>query len=632
MAERSLFKIVDESQNSEDNKGKRLVGYTVSSYKGVLSALEKAKQYQKQDGTSSAAPVTGQIVREVNYSILGETGLDQDEEVGGFIKNQYQGLCIYKDFMSFVIDYKSSDGKMFTKYVSVNKNDDQNKHLSSGIGCIGGGKPIFPMTVKKEASYYSGLDSDTSTFKIGVGIDISNFGVKFFKFFFPNIEWDESKLKTLAAKECLFAEVLMPLNATSNTAKVLHAMVIADVKDYQGCPFQVHIPNPLLLLSDYSKIGSVVVNCSENSGSKEVAVGDGNVTNPLSAKLYYHKDASIDGFTPQYVETFAKNENGGGVVSYVRTTLQSGNTQTKGRVRLFFDPKKESEIVSVLGSIPSEYNKELFQGKLSENQIVKTKIIIESAASFGIGMVGDFWENVGQMLTNKLTGAQVEQAVSVAAKWESGNKGWGAWEICGTGNGDGEGVSAGKFQFTQRAGGIKIYKEKFKARGGQMSEEMAKAIDSSKGGTKSKITREEAKLLLACANEFAQQASTKEGQLAQCDVWLQEKGKTTIEWYDKLNCKTPAEFVAIFGGVNHYPAITSIYSQYKGELSGITDAYERAKFLENLHWVAVEKYGYERTVSPSQINASHIRGMSSTYGKGWSDRYTDSLNQYKSLV
>ena len=41
MSEKSLYKLVNEAMGDNENN-KILVGYTVSSYSGVLSALEKA--------------------------------------------------------------------------------------------------------------------------------------------------------------------------------------------------------------------------------------------------------------------------------------------------------------------------------------------------------------------------------------------------------------------------------------------------------------------------------------------------------------------------------------------------------------------------------------------------------------
>lgn len=102
------------------------------------------------------------------------------------------------------------------------------------------------------------------------------------------------------------------------------------------------------------------------------------------------------------------------------------------------------------------------------SEIVGWEDVYGDSTSIGTvdaGEVAEFWEQIGKMLKNPLSGEDVARAINQAGKWESGGD-WGMWEVCGSGDGDGEGVSAGKFQFTQRAGGIKVYKEMFLARGG----------------------------------------------------------------------------------------------------------------------------------------------------------------------
>jgi hypothetical protein len=68
-------------------------------------------------------------------------------------------------------------------------------------------------------------------------MDIGSFGLKFFQKFFPNIEWTDTKLKSLMAKRCIFAEILIQRVEDTPTADVLHSMVIADIADTSGNPF-----------------------------------------------------------------------------------------------------------------------------------------------------------------------------------------------------------------------------------------------------------------------------------------------------------------------------------------------------------------------------------------------------------
>ena len=140
-------------------------------------------------------------------------------------------------------------------------------------------------------------------------------------------------------------------------------MVTADIVDMQGMPFQVHIPNPLILLNDYKSIGSVSVKYN----SKSQKVGSDKVVNPLASKKYYHKDATISGFSPNYIKTNTSGSEQGGVVEYEGTSLCSGNAEVKGRVRLYFDEGKKSVISNALGTIPAEYEKEMFKGHVSDD-------------------------------------------------------------------------------------------------------------------------------------------------------------------------------------------------------------------------------------------------------------------------
>ena len=68
-------------------------------------------------------------------------------------------------------------------------------------------------------------------------MDIGSFGLQFFQKFFPSIEWTDTKLKSLMAKQCIFAEVLIQRAQDTSTADVLHSMVIADIADTSGNPF-----------------------------------------------------------------------------------------------------------------------------------------------------------------------------------------------------------------------------------------------------------------------------------------------------------------------------------------------------------------------------------------------------------
>ena len=78
MSEKSLYKLVNDAMGEGDSN-KTLIGYTVSSYSGVLSALEKARAA----GGGGGNAVMG--VERIDYSSVGtvqykESGFSTDPD------------------------------------------------------------------------------------------------------------------------------------------------------------------------------------------------------------------------------------------------------------------------------------------------------------------------------------------------------------------------------------------------------------------------------------------------------------------------------------------------------------------------------------------------------------------------
>lgn len=609
MSEKSLFKLVNEAMGDSDNN-KVLVGYTVSSYAGVLSALDAASRRVAEAKATGAAGGTGGDTRTITttrYSILSQMGLEGTDDGTGFVIGQYQGLCVFKDYMSFVVDCTKDDGKKYTMLVPVSKNSND-PNINNGVGCISG-NPVFPATTVKDKEYYRGLDDDSAEFKIGVGLSISNFGLKFFQKFFPNIEWTDQKLKTLAAKEALFAEVVLPTGKGSN-AKVLHAMVTADITDIQGEPFQVHIPNPLILLNDYNSIGTVSIKYN----SKSQKVGSDKVVNPLASKRYYHKDASIDGFSPDYIRTYTKGSEQGGAVEYEGASMCSGNTEVKGRVRLYFDSGKKAAVTSALGTIPTEYEKEMFTGHVSDDQIIKTETVISGAE---IGNIPTSTKEVLEQFNAKLkTPIPVDglyKALLVVAQFESGGT-WTKWKDIG----DSEGVSAGALQCTENSGGIAHVIETFigikKAEGGDCTEEeklLARARNK-------QLTNDDATLWKKMYDENPMRM-----QVAQMKAWTQGyHGTKAIETCNALSPTSPLAFAAIAGATNHWPGIMLKHFRQNGMTASMSEK-DKAIMAESIHLKVSIQRQTGKVVSASAISANPLAYASSTYvgkWKGWCNR------------
>lgn len=640
----NLYNLVSKTTTSESKQSKVQIGYTVDTYKGVLAALQQAQAdvAAKASGGGSGAAGTSVTKNPIfkRWTELSAINVNVDSIVDGFVMDSNrnpetyrQQQCILLPYMSFMVTLPDEKGTKVPYYAPWKANRG-----SLDCGNSTRAKNTFPIPVMtKEYCDSAGLalGSPSNPWEIGIGVDLGDNGTPeaFFERCYKEI-YVRGMAKKLAEKGALLAEIAFP---NGGQALTIHVKVTADSgKSEQGKAHVVYFPFPLLLLNDFALLGKVQVNNGEYK-----TVGSGDCTYPFASSKFNHLTASIDDFTPSYVKDVVQKP--GRVLATKEAVLYQFNGATHDfatnacYIRFYLDKSKEVEISNILGKeIPDVYKTEIFKGRGEAkmgSEIVGWEDVYSGSSSVGTvdaGEVAEFWEQIGKMLKNPLSGEDVARAINQAGKWESGGD-WGMWEVCGSGDGDGEGVSAGKFQFTQRAGGIKVYKDMFLARGGQMSVGFQQAIDNAKTGSKSKISRAEAEGLLAFKKEFADQAATKEGKLAQCDVWKKEKGDITIECYNMLGCTTAAEFSSIFSAVNHHPIIKKDYQKWMSIIQSKENGIEKVRAIENAHWAAVANYYYKRNATPENVDASFIRGLSSNFGNGWANRYNDSLNAYRSM-
>lgn len=640
----NLYNLVSNTTSSTDKQSKIQIGYTVDNYNGVLAALQRARaQVAAQGGAGGAGGEGGGTVekrpifkRWTNLNSITKIGNSVTDD--GFVIDDVGNVEVFRQqqvrvlgYMPFVVSIPDENGASKPNLVYF-----EAKRGSLDKGTSVKGKHTFPnVPMTKEDCDSAGvhLGSIENPFEIGIGVDLTDGGTAdaFFQKCYKNI-FKRGCAKRLAEKGALLAEVAFP---GSGGAHTVHIRVTAEAgKSPQNEIHTIFFPLPLLLTSEYNILGKVQVNTGEYK-----TVGEGDCKYPFAGSKFYHKESKLDDFSPKYLKDLIANNQvldtkDSVMVGYNSKTYSLGEGQGGCYIRFYCDSDKKTEVEGEFGAIPDEYKTELYKG-IGEAQIGEEIIGYEEVYSGGgfqtFGSVADvteFWAEVGKSLKNPLTAEQVIAAINLAGKWESGGD-WGMWEICGSGDGDGQGVSAGKFQFTQAAGGIKVYKDMFLARGGQMSAGFQHAIDTAR--SKYKVTRAQAQGLLAYKSEFANQAATKEGKLAQCDVWKKEKGDITMECYNMMGCTTAAEFSSIFSAVNHHPIIKKNYRQWLSYIQSQPNGLEKVRAIENAHWAAIANYYYHRNATPSMINASYIRGLSARFGKGWANRYNDSMNAYQTM-
>lgn len=343
----NLYTIINEVKR----KGVSPIGYTLTGYQGVLAALQK----QSVKVVDRIIQQQGASMSNRYHTLLSDLPLDaNDINRDGFFYNNnqqplFQAVCTIKDYMSFPVDCNTKDG-LKKSYVSVERGVSNGRSQRSGI--------TFPPANLDEQTMKT-FSENCQTCYIGVGISFEELGQQFFKTFFPQLNLSHGKIQQLASKGYLYAQVIIP--DKGNNAKVLHAKVTVNQSQSSTGPYNVFVPIPILLLNDYSSLGSVVVKMGEG----QQKVGSGSVSFPLANSGYNHTTAELYDLTPQMLRAHIDQENAV-TTKYVGSTLCSGGTEKTGRVRLYLSQEAKSE----LGALSDQNAAQLFKGTTTPN--VKT--------------------------------------------------------------------------------------------------------------------------------------------------------------------------------------------------------------------------------------------------------------------
>lgn len=369
------------------------------------------------------------------------------------------------------------------------------------------------------------------------------------------------------------------------------------------------MPVPLLLLDDYKKLGNVIVKVDNTTH----VVGSDKVTNTLASKKFNHKKCSIEDFTPKNVDFWTSDvEN---VVEYVRTDLCSGNNDKKVLVRLYLDKEKKDIISSVLGQIPSEYENELFRGKVEDDKIIKVDKTILGGGVYSNMSASEIevLEQFNSKLTVKLPIQGLYDAMLVVANFESSGN-WTKWKDIG----DGQGISAGAFQATEKAGTIvdiiETYVSIKQAEGGDCTEE-EKLLEKARSKSLSDSD------YLVWKQMYDE--NNKRMQVAQIKAWTEGfYGKQAIAACNLLKPQSPLAFAAIAGGVNHWPGIMCD-NYIKNGMKSSMDEVTKIKYAEATHLKVNIYRQTKNVVSIEEIIKDPLQFAKPEYvgkWKGWCNR------------
>lgn len=584
------------------------VGYTVSGYDSVMGALQRAKyviidKYVNGSGSSvgSFSQSYGLVFNGRQHSVVGTGEFDVVIDKESKWSTTYQGECNVVPYMSFPVQKGS-------EYCHVSL--PVNEILGSGHTLCG--TNTYPTSEYQSMKSNEGDDN----FVIGVGLSFQNFVKPFLEHFYGKDkgDWDLSTLRCVAQKRQMYAEILFPSKVeyeqssgkSSGQYYVMHIPVVIDFSNDNKDFHTMYFPAPLLLVNGYNnggKLGniSVAIGVDKTGNNVSSKIGEGDVTFPFSSSDYNHRRGELSGYSHS---TYNKlNKFGAGIVSTsVKVNLLNG-AATKTLVRVFFDEAAKQDLKI---SLDQQSTKELFRGAFDPTKLIRRETAIVNNTIMSGGKV---WQSFSNMIHNKLTPDQCRDAAMLVAHWESS----GNWKLFKpyNNNSDGQGISAGAFQFTQNAGGIKKYVDSYISIGGQVSDGFYQA---------SRDTSSNYKILEPYADEFAKQADTQMGQLAQMNVWVQDKASKTAELFNLYGCKSMLELTVILGMVNHLPNCSGpMLQQHVEDIMNGDGADDKSilcnkiQRMEASHWIMIQIY-YKNGRSYSEWvknykNAKYTRPM-----------------------
>lgn len=268
-----LYQLVTTANSS--GSGKRMVGYSVGAYAGVLSALQKA----------------GQMTVQYTDGVLGTSRIDWDSASTATYDNSGFSSNINSGLWKMALQYHGSIPIEFLGYgnaafeLQCLPNDSQDKAIARD-----GEKRWCPYVLSEEG--FGACTSDE--FAVGAFLDLKTLGVSYFNKFYsnPSCSFDEQKVIDMVANGYLMAQITFPELKKFKLVKVLGQAPI-------GGSAAISLDLALLATREWKDI-KTVVNVIENSKDKKGLIPASNEYKvAIDGKSYKSDRGSIDGYTKQ---------------------------------------------------------------------------------------------------------------------------------------------------------------------------------------------------------------------------------------------------------------------------------------------------------------------------------------------
>lgn len=499
-----LKSATDQQSRSGDSKVQ--FGYTVDSYKGVLQALERAKQQiiinsgigvgggigggfgEGSGGYNTRWKRWTQLSSGISVGSLTLDGLVVDENGSAETYRRMVVQCL--PYYSVPIDIKSKDGIPVPKIFKSKYPLDSSSPCASGITLVGGNNPKFPNKVINHQAFVDSLGSEKNPFKVGIFADFDMDVLKFFTKCFPKITtWDAMKLMKLAQKGLLYAQIAFSTvtatevkvakdelespvkSSVDNDAVAINMQVIGAISSSTGGHGKIYFPSVILCLQSFKQLGKIKIvygqkdNIANGMGEE---VGGEIIKSPLARAKFNHQQSIIEDFTPQLIKQYSKDTKEAITInesnSYVKfrsgTTFDSdGDGYSDSQacfIRYYFKKGSEADVQSQFGGIPEQYAKELFKGA-KEAIINEQQVIVQGG---GFGVFGDsvyYPDELKQIISkqNYVKALSIIRCAEIGTNLSSPGKC--EWNVAN----DGAGITYGNYQTTGKSGGLKKLIDKY---------------------------------------------------------------------------------------------------------------------------------------------------------------------------
>ena len=365
---RTLHELVSSNHLDANGKPLKLVGYSISSYAGVLSALEKAKIIS---GGGNQA-IMG--VRRPDFSSV--AGMVYDNS--GFSNDLTSG--IWKMALTFhgaaPIKQTTENWYEIVKFTGDSK-DRAVTMDADRKGC--------PYSLSQE-----GLDwVSTEDFVAGAYIDLNNLGVKYFNHFYAHggTFFNHTIVERLVYSGCMVAQIVFPQKNIYKIVKILGKLPLTNCAT-------ISLTSSLLACQGWEDLG-MNIRVKQNGTNPVIFMPNGSeYVHPCQGEIYYYATGKIGNFNRSNFKERWMPYSMTNIASQPKVLEMELPQMSECFVRLFIPNEFKEEALRIIGTPPNDHIFQEYPGRLEFVQ-GRTAEFLGNVTSRIAGTVNK-WATVGQ--------------------------------------------------------------------------------------------------------------------------------------------------------------------------------------------------------------------------------------------